>query len=72
MQPYGRLSPNAGVTEFEIGMDYIKIRFTGDVYTYTYRSAGVEAVEDMKVLAQSGAGLSTYIAKNRPDYESKE
>lgn len=37
------------------GPDSIRVQFVGgDTYLYTYRSAGVNAVEEMKTLAESG------------------
>ena len=65
MKKYKNLAGNSGVSYFEIGKDYIKIRFaTGGVYTYSYQKAGKAHVENMKTLAVRGAGLSTYISRN--------
>lgn len=72
MKPYARLSPDAGITKYDPGPDYIRVQFkTPTVYTYTIRSAGADAIAEMKRLADAGKGLSTYIAKNDPPYESK-
>jgi hypothetical protein len=39
------------------------VRFrNGDVYLYTYASAGKENIENMKTLAETGKGLSGYIS----------
>jgi hypothetical protein len=65
MRPYEDVSGRSGVRAFEIGDDFIKVKFTdGHVYTYDYSSPGQTHVENMKRLAQSGRGLSTYISQN--------
>lgn len=56
------------------GEKYITVQFKSGkytVYTYTYESAGVDAVETMKGLAQQGYGLNSYISRNQPDYSEK-
>lgn len=48
-------SRNSGVISYNIGTDYIVVRFnTGGTYTYSYRKAGIDHVERMKDLAQKG------------------
>ncbi|MDQ7947270.1 MAG: hypothetical protein REI78_11795 [Pedobacter sp.] len=60
---------NSGVTGFEIGMDYIIVQFNFDEqYRYTYQSAGADAIEKMKSLAEKQKGLSTFISRNNPPY----
>ena len=73
MIPYARLDPKAGVEEYEPGETSIRVRFKNStiIYTYTNRSAGSPAIKEMNRLATLGKGLSTYIAKNKPSYESK-
>lgn len=72
MKPYARLSANPGVTEYDDGPDFIRVRFAErTIYTYTNSSAGPSAVQEMNRLAEAGKGLSTYIAHNDPPYESK-
>jgi len=62
MEHYRNLGRTSGVSAYEIGSDYIRIRFsTGSVYTYSYRKAGSGHVEQMKLLALSGSGLNSYI-----------
>ena len=73
MERYRNLGGNSGVSGFEIGPGYIKVKFTGTAQTYTYSSngrAGSHHVEQMKTLAQRGSGLNSYInryAKNLYD-----
>ena len=70
MTAYENLSHNSGVKSFEIGDDYIKIKFKDSdrVYRYSYEKAGRQHVEMMKHLATEGRGLSTYIAKHVSDW----
>jgi hypothetical protein len=77
MTLYGNRSGESGVRAFEEGDDWIMIEFVADspsaerFYRYTNASAGAAAVFEMKRLAAAGEGLSTYVARNNPDYESK-
>jgi len=62
MIPYKNIDGDSGVSAYENGADYIKVKFsTGSIYTYTYKSAGSENIEHMKILAQSGEGLNAFI-----------
>lgn len=62
MERYRNASGNSGVYGYEIGNDYIRVKFsTGNTYTYSYRKAGSMHVEKMKSLARSGSGLNSYI-----------
>lgn len=71
MQQYGNRQGHSGVLAYEIGHDSIAVKFAnGHVYQYTYRSAGLASVEQMKVLARAGRGLSTFISQHvRNAYE---
>lgn len=73
MKPYKNLSGNSGVLAYEVGPDYIKIKFRGGaVYLYNYSATGRDNVERMKKLAEEGKGLSTFINKYvRDDYVAK-
>ena len=63
MQRYMNLGGDSGVEGYEIGPDYIVVKFKTTVrtYTYSYESAGEEAVEIMKEKARSGEGLNEFI-----------
>lgn len=65
MERYLDLDGDSGVVAYEIGETYIKVKFNGTykIYTYSYRSAGANRVEDMKRLARSGDGLNSYIMR---------
>lgn len=63
MERYRNSGGDSGVSAYEIGNDYITVKFSATIrtYTYSYRKAGITHVENMKKLAQSGNGLNTYI-----------
>lgn len=65
MERYRNTGRDSGVVAYEIGSDYIRVQFSGKsrTYTYSYRRAGRNHVENMKVLAKSGSGLNAYINK---------
>lgn len=62
---YRNSGGDSGVDSYEIGDDYITVKFTrtARTYTYSYASAGRTHVEQMKSLARSGSGLNSYINK---------
>lgn len=63
MERYRNAGGDSGVSAYEIGTDYIKVKFSGTsrTYTYNYRKAGSTHVEQMKQLARNGSGLNSYI-----------
>jgi hypothetical protein len=74
MIPYKDIDGDSGVICYEFGRDYIDVQFknTLKVYRYSYLSAGVENVEHMKILAQRGNGLNSFIMRNvRNLYEKR-
>lgn len=65
MQLYGVHTRHHGVIGYEIGPDSIDVEFTsGWVYRFTYDKPGQVRVEQMKELARSGKGLSTFINRH--------
>ncbi|HYD90134.1 MAG TPA: hypothetical protein VEA37_01445 [Flavobacterium sp.] len=69
---YKNLEGHSGVTGYEAGPDRISVQFTDDrVYLYTYKSAGIHTIENMKRLARAGKGLSTYISQKVKDKYEK-
>lgn len=66
MERYRNSGGDSGVSAYEIGSDYITVKFSGTarIYRYSYRKAGLNHVETMKQLAQSGSGLNSYINKH--------
>lgn len=63
MEIYKNSTGNGGVEKYEIGPDWIKIRFVSSekIYVYSYSLQGKKFVEKMKLLAQQGKGLTTFI-----------
>jgi hypothetical protein len=63
MERYKNSRGDSGVYSYEIGNDYIRVKFSGTskIYTYSHRKAGSNHVENMKSLARSGSGLNSYI-----------
>lgn len=68
MIAYDNKNQNSGIDAYELGDDFIRIRFTsGAVYEYTNDSAGPAEIEHMKYLAVQGKGLNSYL--NRAVHE---
>lgn len=65
MENYLNKSGNSPISHYEIGSDYITVRFkSGKDYTYsTSGKAGKSNVDVMNNLARSGSGLSAFITK---------
>lgn len=65
MENYLNRRGNSPITHFQIENEKIIVWFKGGKsYSYSYRKAGKDHVEQMKILAKSGSGLSAYITKN--------
>jgi hypothetical protein len=73
METYKNCSGKSGVTFFEIGEDFIDIKFKDDfIYQYNKLKPGKQKIEIMKRLAKKGEGLSTFISQQiGNDYFSK-
>lgn len=69
MQAYSDINGNSGVLSYQIGEDYIIVKFMGiqRVYVYSYKKAGRKHVEKMKLMAQLGEGLDRYVKENVRD-----
>ena len=67
MPMYKDIDGDSGVLSYEHGADWIVVEFERGrqrYYKYTYESAGSIQVERMKVLADQGEGLNSYINRN--------
>lgn len=67
MKNYSNFNGDSGVSTYEIGSDYIDVKFNGTsrIYRYSYKGgAGQKHVEEMKALAKNGSGLNGYINSN--------
>ncbi|HRD69293.1 MAG TPA: hypothetical protein PK657_04045 [Legionella sp.] len=74
MDAYLNRSGVSGVIAYEIGTDFIKVKFqrSNCVYLYNYQVPGARHVEAMKEKAIDGNGLATYINRYVSDkYYSK-
>jgi len=70
---YGNRSGDSGISAYEILDDAILIRFRdGGLYRYDALNPGPWALSEMKRLAQTGRGLTTFINRHvREDYAEK-
>ena len=66
MRPYLNLSGQSGVQGYDLGSDFIDVRFhdRDKPYRYSFRGVGQVNVERMKKLAMAGRGLSTFISQH--------
>jgi hypothetical protein len=72
MKRYQNLSGESGVVAYTIRADRLVVQFrSGEIYEYTAQSAGAEVLAGMQQLARAGRGLSSFIAKHRPEYERR-
>jgi hypothetical protein len=77
MKLYANLNGDSGVRAFATDDRSIVVEFVGGAqgaerfYRYSHASAGIARVRAMKLRAEAGRGLSTYIAQHAPKYESK-
>ena len=64
MQHYKNINGNSGIDSYEIGVDFIKVRFktSSTVYIYSTSKIAKHHIEKMKHLADTGKGLGTYIS----------
>ena len=64
MERYANRRGDSGVSAYEIGLEYIRVKFKGTlkIYQYSYSGkAGQRHVDNMKSLAIKGSGLNSYI-----------
>lgn len=67
MTPYkSKSGKTSGIAAYEIGEDFIKVRFANfKTYNYPTSLNGQSAIDSMKSLALDSNGLNTFIAKNK-------
>ena len=62
MEIYRDIDGGSGVSDYEIGNDFIIVQFTkGDTYLYNYSVTGSNHVQHMVSLARTENGLNGYI-----------
>jgi hypothetical protein len=73
MTKYRNLGGDSGIRSYEVGNDSITVQFSdGSVYLYTAHSAGSANIEEMKVLAEAGHSLNSFINRHvRFNYAQK-
>jgi hypothetical protein len=73
MKTYKNLSGKSTVASYELAKDFVTVSFTNqEKFRYTNQSAGSANVKQMKVLAESGKGLGTFIeAKVKKLFDKK-
>lgn len=65
MERYRDIGGNSGISAYEVGDDFIIVRFTkGSMYLYNYSITGSNHVNKMIELARMGNGLNGYINLN--------
>ena len=71
MTPYKSISgKQSDVSAYEIGDDFIKVRFTNfQTYKYTASFNGQYIIDKMKSLALASRGLNTFINQYKPRYQ---
>ena len=68
MKTYKNLSGKSEVAAYELEKDGVRVSFTNQsLFRYSNQSAGRENVSKMKVLAQAGKGLGTFITSTVKD-----
>lgn len=69
MKNYANLGGNSNVQSYEIGDNFIAVKFNGTnkIYVYSYSSAGAKNVDLAKELAENGSGLNSHIMLNMKD-----
>lgn len=64
MQRYANRGGGSNVVGYEIGADWIEVKFEdGSIYRYDYQSAGASNIALMKQLAGAGRGLNSFIGR---------
>lgn len=74
MRRYANLDGRAGVLEYEIGPDWIMLRFRDrpELYLYNRDKPGIGKVLQMKRLALAGRGLTTFVNQHvRENYAQR-
>lgn len=70
---YADINDSSRINAYKIGPTYIKVQFvSGNIYMYTFKSAGEDHVKNMWEIAEAGNGLNGYINQFcKETYDSK-
>ncbi|GGF66776.1 hypothetical protein GCM10011332_21120 [Terasakiella brassicae] len=64
MNRYKNLGGDSGVIGYSIEVDSIEVQFhDGSIYGYTVASTGLANINKMKILAERGEGLNSFISR---------
>lgn len=65
MNAYRDINGDSGISAYDYGDDWIKVRFKdGKTYEYQGSKIGQAHITAMKALADAGDGLNSYIMRN--------
>lgn len=63
---------DSGLEAYQIFENGIKLRFkNGWIYTYTNEVSRPDIIDTMKILAERGQGLNSFINKEKPEFSTK-
>ena len=72
MKTYRDGDNNSNIMGYEYGESWIRVYFRDNSeYEYTGGSCTQYTINQMKLLADQGDGLNSFISKNKPPYSSK-
>lgn len=72
MKTYRDYDNDSNIMGYEYGEDWIRVYFKDNSeYEYTGSSCTQYAINQMKLLADRGEGLNSFISKNKPPYSNK-
>lgn len=66
MEPYLNLNGNSNIESYLIDIDSITVKFKSGIqchYLYTDKNPGIDILQQMKIYAQQGHGLNSYISR---------
>ena len=73
MEKYRDIDGNSGISAYEVGDDFIIVRFKkGGMYLYNYFTTGSCHVNNMIRLARLGNGLNGYINLNTKHFYARK
>ncbi|HSY60872.1 MAG TPA: hypothetical protein VK796_03300 [Cytophaga sp.] len=65
MEKYINFTGGSNITHYEIGDEYIILKYKKGIVEYRASKNSQKHIDEMKALAKKGSGLSRYITKNR-------
>lgn len=65
MERYINYTGDSTITHYEIGEDFIRVKYKKELVEYNTLSNSKDDIEEMKILAKGGIGLYRYIMMNK-------